>query len=272
LISLALFVMTLMFFTAMGVVVGYHRMLTHRAATFVKPLEVFLVLCGLGAGTPVQWVGNHRHHHAHTDDPEDKHSPKQHGFWVAHCGWYLGTKSTWLCVLYALAGPLRTVFDAFWRPRTNQEHVGMAKDIASDPIYAWLSKPLPYACVLLGYVSALWIFAWLVWGWLGVVAMTSVHFIAYSFGDLVNSLGHMKGEKTFDMGDESRDNAFISLIAFGDGWHNSHHAFPGSIRAGLLPGQFDPAYRFTKICEALGLAWGLRVPSADDIAKRRMSA
>jgi fatty-acid desaturase len=268
-IALALFTLTLMFFTAMGVVVGYHRMLTHRAVVFVRPLEIFLVLCGLGAGTPVQWVGNHRFHHAHADEPEDIHSPRHHGFWVAHCGWYLGTKSTLLSILYAFAGPLRTLFDAFWRPRTNQQHNALAKDVAADPVYAWLSRPLPYAAVLLGYVSLLWLLAYLVWGGAGLCAMTFVHLAAYTFGDLVNSAGHISGARVFATGDESRDNALISLLAFGDGWHNSHHAFPGSIRAGLLPGQLDPAYRFVKICARLGLAYGLREPDADEIAGRK---
>jgi stearoyl-CoA desaturase (delta-9 desaturase) len=271
-ISLAIFMLALIFCTAMGVVVGYHRMLTHRAVTFVRPLEIFLVLCGLGAGTPVQWVGNHRFHHAHTDTPDDCHSPKYRGFWVAHCGWYLGTSSTLLCALYACAGPVRTIFDALWRPRSNQQHLSLAKDVAADPLYRWLSKPGPYALVLLGYVTALWLFAFLAWGAFGLAAMTLVHLVAYTFGDLVNSVGHLKGARTFDTGDESRDNALVSLLAFGDGWHNSHHAFPGSIRSGLTPGQFDPAYRFAKICERLGLASGLREPAPSDLASRRIAS
>lgn len=264
-VTLVAFTGLVMIFTSLGVVVGYHRMLTHRAATFVKPLEYFLVLCGLAAGTPIQWVGNHRHHHAHADEPADPHSPKQYGFWVAHCGWYLGTRSTLLSVLYALAGPLRTIFDAFWRPRTNQQHVALARDVASDPFYAWLSRPGPYALVLLGYVSALWLIMFAAWGWVGIAVIASAHFAAYTFGDFINSLGHMFGTKTFDTGDESRDGALLAIIAFGDGWHNGHHRFPGSIRAGLLPRQFDPAYRFVKICERLGLAHGLREPTREDI-------
>jgi fatty-acid desaturase len=246
---------------AMGVVVGYHRVLTHRSAQLVRPLELLLVLFGLGAGTPLQWIGNHRFHHAHTDHPEDTHSPHHHGFWVAHCGWYLETSSTVLSLMYAVAGPLRTVFDAFWRPRTNQQHIGLARDIAADPVLAWLSRPWPYAAVLLGSTALVWSGFVLAWGLIGVAVMTAIHIVAYTFGDLVNSAGHMTGAQPYSQRDHSRDQGWLAVLTFGDGWHNAHHAHPGSVRTGLQPWQWDPAYWFVLACSKLKLASKLRVAS-----------
>jgi hypothetical protein len=75
------------------------------------------VILGLPAGTPVQWAGNHRYHHAHTDTPLDPHSPLHRGFWFAHVGWYIGSDNVALCILYSLAGPARMLVDAWMRPR-----------------------------------------------------------------------------------------------------------------------------------------------------------
>lgn len=263
----------------LGVVVGFHRFLTHRGLVLVRPLEVVLVVLGLPAGTPVGWVGHHRHHHAHTDEAGDLHSPRHHGFWVAHCGWYLATRSTTpsssLSVLYALAGPLRTVFDAFWRPRTNQDFASLAKDVAADPLWGPLSRPAGYALVLLGWVALLWLAVLWAFGSVGAVALWGFHIIAYNFGDLVNSWGHLWGKRSWQAdvdsgGDDSRDHALLALLTLGDGWHAGHHAFPSSVQSGLLPGQFDLAFEFCRLCERLGLASQLRVPDADDIERRRL--
>jgi stearoyl-CoA desaturase (delta-9 desaturase) len=258
----------IMVLVAMGVVVAYHRVLTHRAAVLARPVELVLVLFGLGAGTPVQWIGNHRFHHAHTDEPEDTHSPRHHGFWVAHCGWYLQTHSTALSILYAFAGPLRTLFDAFWRPRTNQQHVALAKDIAADPILGWLSRPAPYALTLLSTVVVAWSGFVLAWGIPGAAALWALHVMAYSFGDLVNSAGHMVGTRPYTDRDDSTDSPWLAVLTFGDGWHNAHHAFPGSIRCGLKPLQWDPAFWFTLALSKVGLAHSLRIATPADVLSK----
>src|SRR5690349_7015059 len=82
--------------------VTYHRCLSHRSLKLNKLLERAFVTLGLPAGTPIQWAGNHRFHHTHTDVPGDPHSPLLDGFWYAHVGWYLGTKKWGWCLLYSL--------------------------------------------------------------------------------------------------------------------------------------------------------------------------
>lgn len=250
----------------LGVVLGYHRVLTHRAAVLDKWLEYVLITFALPAGTPIQWIGNHRFHHTQTDTPADRHSPIHYGFWQAHVGWYIYTANPLLCLLYALAGPLRTVFDAFWRPRTNQEHVNLAKDIANDAYYAWVSRPIPYASVVLGYEIALWGGCLWAFGTDCLLPLYGLHIFAYNVGDLVNSAGHLWGKAPFYAKDASKNLGWLGFLAFGDGYHNGHHAFPASIRCGLLPWQIDGAYLFCQLFAKLGWARDLYVPPAEHIA------
>ena len=264
-------VLFVMWAAGLGVTLGYHRVLTHRAAKLNRVLEYFLVTMGSPAGTPVQWIGNHRHHHAVTDTAADEHSPRHYGFWVAHAGWYLHTQSTGLSVLYTFAGPLRMLFDAFWRPRTNQQYAHMARDIAADPYYRWLSTPFGYGVVQLSYLGIAYGLALGCFGLPFVVLLSGLHVVFYAIGDLVNSAGHLWGQRSFATRDESRDVWWLGVIAFGDGYHNGHHAFPSSIRSGLSPRQLDAAYRWCVLFERLGLARELRVPSEQELAAKRQS-
>src|SRR4051794_16958713 len=85
--------------SAGGVTIGYHRLLTHRAFRTHKATEyVFAVLGSLSVqGSVLDWVADHRKHHAHTDEEGDPHSPHVghgsglRGLWHAHTGWLLET-------------------------------------------------------------------------------------------------------------------------------------------------------------------------------------
>jgi fatty-acid desaturase len=265
---LALWLFVMMHVVFLGVGLMYHRALTHRAC-HVHPLAAYpLLLASLPAGTPVQWVGNHRHHHAATDDDEDWHSPHVHGFWAAHAGWYIYTRRPWLCALYTLAGPLRMLFDAFWRPQTNQEYAPLARDIARERFYGWVSRPTPYAFFVIGHVALTWCGAYLLWGVSAFLPLYLVQTSYYLIGDGVNSILHMWGSRPFNTRDESRNLPFLGFLAVGEGYHNGHHAFPKSARAGLLPGQFDLTYELARLLERLGLCRDLHVPSTRDILAR----
>src|SRR3954453_20787515 len=84
--------------TILGVTIGFHRYLTHRAFSTSKALEYVLAILGSMAieGPVVNWVADHGKHHAHTDEEGDPHSPHGHGtgrtgtikgLWHAHVGW-----------------------------------------------------------------------------------------------------------------------------------------------------------------------------------------
>jgi stearoyl-CoA desaturase (delta-9 desaturase) len=73
----------------LGTTVCYHRLLAHRTFKLNKIVENILIFCAMfnGSGAPASWVAYHRHHHSHTDTPDDVSSPKQGGFWWAHLRW-----------------------------------------------------------------------------------------------------------------------------------------------------------------------------------------
>src|SRR5436305_3225191 len=86
--------------TAAGVTVGFHRLLTHRAFQTYPVLErVWAILGSLSVqGSVLDWVADHRKHHAHADEEGDPHSPHVGhgsglaGLWHAHAGWLTKTQ------------------------------------------------------------------------------------------------------------------------------------------------------------------------------------
>ncbi len=74
----------------------------------------------------------------------------------------------------------------------------------------------------------------------------------------INSLAHVWGTQRYDVGDESRNNFFLALVTFGEGWHNNHHKFPGSARQGFLWWQVDLTYYGLKALQWLGIIRDLR--------------
>lgn len=243
---------------AIVISVGYHRVLSHRALILSGWLEKTMITLGLAAGTPIQWAGNHRYHHQHTDDKKDPHSPVQDGFWYAHCGWYIGTKNPALCFLYAVAGPVRTVFDAFWRPRTNQLHNGLAQDVKQDRYYAWLSKPAPYACVILIHMGTLIALMYTMWGGAGLIAIYMTYVLIYTVGDFTDSIAHIYGDRPYKETHMARNNWIVGIFGAGE-WHANHHTFPSSAKMGLMKGQFDLSWQFIRLCKRLKLAKQIKV-------------
>ena len=251
-----------------GITVAYHRVLTHRSANLRKPLLYALVLAGLPAGPPAEWVGNHRRHHADSDGPKDPHSPLHDGFWYAHCGWYLGIRNRGLCLLYALGGPLRYVIDIALRPMSPGGHDALAKDVLEDRFLRFLSTRFGF---LVGStVQALpFVLAYLLMAWDGVIIAWVAGIVFYNAGDAVNSVGHLWGKQDFDGVGEARNSRFVALVSLGEGWHSGHHAFPRSARHGLLKGQVDLSFILLRVLASIGLASDLYLPSSEAIAQRR---
>jgi stearoyl-CoA desaturase (delta-9 desaturase) len=246
---------SLMFLLAgLGVNLGYHRILSHRALRVRKWLERLLIVLGLPAGTPVQWIGNHRFHHAHADDIEDPHSPVQRGFWYAHTGWYMSSDSVALSTMYALLGPLRLLLDAWMRPRTNQQFNHLAADVAGDMWCRTLSRPLPYSAAMLvhfvvgtGVPVALWGSAGLPLAWATYTAL-------YNLGDAVDSVTHLAGRRLPQQTSSARNNYLLGALLLGEGWHANHHWDPRCARHGWSRGQFDWTWQVIRALRAIGLA------------------
>ncbi|DAC36739.1 MAG TPA: fatty acid desaturase [Candidatus Poseidoniales archaeon] len=251
-----------------GVTVAYHRVLTHRSANLSKPLLYALVLAGLPAGPPAEWVGNHRRHHADSDGPNDPHSPVHDGFWYAHCGWYLGIRNRGVCFLYAVGGPLRYVLDMCLRQMSPGGHDARAKDVLEDRVLRFLSTRFGYFLGSLVHILP-FVLAYLLMEWDGVLIAWVAGVVFYNAGDAVNSVGHIWGRQDFAGSSEARNNPLVALISLGEGWHSGHHAFPRSARHGLLKGQIDLSYMLLRGLSAVGLASDIHLPTGEDIHGRQ---
>lgn len=250
--GLFLYCLFLYIVAGLGVSVAYHRLLTHRCAEALLWFEKLLVLLGLPAGTPVQWVGNHRQHHRYTDKSGDPHSPCLEGFWYAHCGWYIQQRNPVICLLYAIAGPGRMLWDSVWRPRTNQQYNHLATDIQEDSFYRFLSTPLPYTLLVWLYLAAILFPAVYYRGWSGFVAVWSTLIVLYNAGDAVNSLGHYEYGKSKSP-QKSKNNAWLAWLSFGEGWHAYHHQKPRQANFGHQKGEVDFGYIALRFFRFLGL-------------------
>ncbi len=237
--------------TAMGVTVGFHRLYTHRSFEAVAPVRFLLGVCGSMAiqGPLIEWVSRHRRHHQHSDDVGDPHSPHHHGdglvgfakgFVHAHIGWAFNPDPP---------GGEKYV------PDLRKSRVARLVS-ALFPVWAVLGVILPAAVG--GLLSGTWggAAAGAVWG--GLVRIFLVHHLTWS----INSVCHLWGSRPYPTRDKSRNNALFGILAFGEGWHNNHHAFPVSARHGLRWWQLDASYLAIRALEACGLAWAVKRPAA----------
>ena len=238
--------------SVLGVTVGFHRLFVHRSFETYLPVKFVLTAFGSMAvqGAMIHWVGLHRWHHQHSDNPEDVHSPYHQGggilgflrgFWHSHIGW----------AFYADPPGLDRYVQDLTRSR--------ALRIASDLFPLWVVCGLAIPAAVGGILSGTWLGAGagLLWG--GFVRTFVVHHVTWS----VNSVCHIWGRRPFRSEDESRNNLLFGVLAFGEGWHNNHHAFPTSARHGLRWWQIDLSYWFIRLLALVGLAWGVKVPSQE---------
>lgn len=210
---------------ALGVTVGYHRMLTHDSFKTIWPVRALFVIAGCIAleGKPIAWTSTHIKHHAHSDDDDDPHSPLK-SFWHAHMGWLFDLKN-------------------FPDPKVYAPH------LLRDPLVVWIDRLYPlWAISAFAIPFAIGGWTGLLWG--GFVRVFLTTHITWS----VNSVCHTFGKRHFETTDESRNNWIVGLLAFGEGWHNNHHAFPKSAFHGMRWYQFDLSGIIIRSLELLGLA------------------
>jgi len=223
----------------LGNTVGYHRLLTHRAFV-AKPWvrATWTILGALHGGSPVVWVGLHRLHHAKSDGEEDPHSPI-YGFWWAHCGWLIGTRSPWLAIPFALSGFgqqgalfVHDVKRALGlKPPTWRQ---LCPDLMKEPLMRALEVPFVTFAMFLAQLAL----AWFVGGWWGILWLWAMHLTLTNGSWAVNSVSHWRafGRNPWDSRDLSRDVPWLALFTHGEGYHNAHHRYPRSARHGLEGG------------------------------------
>jgi stearoyl-CoA desaturase (delta-9 desaturase) len=219
----------------------YHRLITHRSYRAPRPVAWVGAWVAASAGQmgPSWWKAHHECHHRHVDTAADPHTPLApsagwRGLWHSQAGWLLGS--------------------GFF-PES------LPADVEADPVLRLIDRLHFLPVLVLAGMS------WL-WGglpWLAAFCLSTT--LLFHGVASVNSLAHLCGDQPFATGDASRNNGFVALITFGEGWHNLHHAFQSSARQGftlgngglrLLP---DPTYRFILLLQRMGWAWDLRIPS-----------
>ncbi|MCD7464131.1 Palmitoyl-monogalactosyldiacylglycerol delta-7 desaturase, chloroplastic [Datura stramonium] len=227
----------------LGITLSFHRNLSHRSFKLPKWLEYFCAYCGVQAlqGNPIDWVSTHRYHHQFCDSDKDPHSPIE-GFWFSHMSWMFDTN---------------TITERCGKPN----NVG---DLEKQRFYQFVRDTYAIHPVsLAALLYAMGGFPYIVWG-MGV-RIVWVYHITW----LVNSACHVWGKQSWNTGDLSRNNWWVALLAFGEGWHNNHHAFEYSARHGLEWWQLDMTWYVVRFLQAIGLATDVKLPT--DTHKQRLA-
>lgn len=219
---------------SLGIGIGYHRLLTHRGFKTPKWLEYFLTICGTLAmeGSPIAWVATHRIHHVFTEREGDPHSPRD-GFWWSHMGWILRGHSV---------------------QRNLEATARYAQDLLKDPFHVWLLRWHYLTTAALAVILfALGGWQFVLWGiFLRIV-------VSWHTTWFVNSAAHVWGSRRFETRDDSRNLWWVGLLAFGEGWHNNHHAHQSSARHGLTWYEIDLNWYGIWVLQKLGLATNVRL-------------
>ena len=221
----------------------YHRYFSHKSFRTSRPVQFAFAVLGASSAQrgPLWWAAHHRHHHCHADTEADLHSPARRGFWMSHVGWFL-------------------------TPRAFATDHGAIPDLVRYPELRWLDRydiavPALLALALYGLGELLAARApglgtdgpqLLVWGFF-VSTIVLFHVTV-----TINSLAHRLGRRRFPTRDDSRNNWWLALLTFGEGWHNNHHHFPGSARQGFYWWEVDLTYYLLRALAATGLIWDLR--------------
>ena len=251
--------------SALGVTVGFHRLLTHRAFQTHAWMRYTLAVLGSLSlqGAVIDWVADHRKHHTFTDEDGDPHSPHAgagaglrgmlRGLWHAHVGWLFST--------HGQASSKR-----------------FAPDLVADPKMRWINRRFPLIALgslLVPFLLGLALsggslvsggLSALLWG--GLVRIFLVHHVTWS----INSICHFFGRRRFDTEDRSTNVFWLALPSLGEAWHHNHHAFPRSAFHGLRWYELDPSGWLILALERVGLAWDVVKVSPERAREKLASA
>ncbi|MDH3287052.1 MAG: acyl-CoA desaturase [Betaproteobacteria bacterium] len=242
-VAAALFLLRMFAVTAF-----YHRYFSHRAFRTSRAAQFAFALLAASAVQrgPLWWASHHRHHHLHSDRPDDSHSPHVHGFLWSHLGWFLAREN--FAARLDLVPDLARYPELRWLDRFDVA-VPALLAAALYGLGAWLEQAAPE----LGTSGAQLV----VWGF--CISTVALHHATFT----INSFAHRFGARRYATRDDSRNNLWLALLTFGEGWHNNHHHFPGAARQGFYWWEVDLSYYGLRLLAALGLIWDLRcVPFA----------
>ena len=236
---------------SVGICLGYHRYMSHNSMKLRSPARLFVLACGAiaGEGSPLNWAATHRLHHQKSDQEGDPHSPLD-GPWWAHVLWLFSSRKNEVQpILYRRYVP----------------------ELVGQPLLKFFERT--YALWLGGAGLTLLAAGWLLGGWkVGLsiflwgmcVRMT----VAYHSTWLINSATHLWGYRNYKTRDESRNLWWVALLAYGEGWHNNHHAHPSVAPAGHRWWEVDMTWWVIRALRAVGLAYDVkdRIPAKGSAA------
>ncbi|WP_306475810.1 acyl-CoA desaturase [Methyloversatilis sp.] len=234
-----------------GVEAIYHRYFSHRAFKCSRPVQFVLAVIASQCGQhgPLWWASVHRVHHQNVEQPDDPISPRQHGLMQSHVGWV-------------------------WCERYKDTDLDVVPDFARFPEILWVNKH--YTLLMLSGAFFIWLLATagafgptvtggaaLMWGFFLPTAL-GVQTVS-----LVNSIGHFGhlpgGYRRFETDDDSVNRPLLALLTMGGGWHNNHHRYGASARAGFAWYEIDLTYYLLKLLAMLGIIRDLRDQLPDDV-------
>ncbi|XP_063630343.1 acyl-CoA Delta(11) desaturase-like [Cydia splendana] len=236
--------------TCWGIGAGTHRLFCHRAYKANYPLQVMLMLFHTFGcqSTVINWARDHRLHHKYTDTDADPYNPKR-GFFYSHIGWLLVKKHPELIE----KGKTLDLSDLYENPvlRFQQKY------------YAALSLSLAF--ILPSLIPLFW----------QETLNNSYHLtlfrivIGSHFVFSINSVAHIFGNKPYDKAISPTTNVTLSVLTFGEGYHNYHHVFPYDYRTSEFGNNYlNFSTNFIDFCAWIGWAYDLKYVSDDVIENR----
>ena len=224
-----------------GVTAGFHRYFSHRSFKTSRAGQFLFALLAMSSAqkSVLWWAALHRHHHAHSDQEDDVHSPVHRSFFYSHVGWIFDKKH-----------------DA-----TRLEDV---PDLAKYPELRFLDRHQLLPAIALG------ILCFLIDGWPGLFIGFFLSTVFLYHGTFfINSLAHVHGKQRYVTGDDSRNNWWLAVITLGEGWHNNHHAYQRSTRQGFRWYEIDITYYILRALSWTGFVWDLGEPPAEVVRNER---
>ena len=223
---------------SLGICLGFHRMLTHTGMKTYPVVRYFFACIGTlaGEGSALDWVADHRKHHAHSDQEGDPHTPNEGGWW-SHIFW----------LAFHTHNGDRKAYLQRWAPDLYRERGMRILDVMFLPMHIATG----FILFGIGY-------------WLGGTALGTslvvwgmfVRLIGVLHATwLVNSASHMWGYRNYETTDDSRNNWLVAIVAYGEGWHNNHHAYPRMAKHGHQWWEFDITWQAIRLLRATGLVW-----------------
>ncbi|MBI5411069.1 MAG: fatty acid desaturase [Nitrospirae bacterium] len=227
--------------TGLGITVGYHRLIAHRSFDCPAWVKAGLLIAGGWAleNTALKWASSHVRHHARCDQEEDPYNA-QRGFWWSHCGWIF-----------------------FTDPYADEKYFSRLR---RDPVVMWQHRY--YVPIVLSGLALPFLVGFLYNGWIGglgcfLLAGVGRTFFVLNSTFCINSICHLWGNQPHSGADSSRDSWWVSLLTFGEGYHNYHHTYQSDYRNGPRWYNFDPSKWLIFSLSVLGLATSLRTSSSE---------